>query len=354
MASLHETAHYSRFAIKYGAIVLAVMIVGRFALGVAVNVYKAIFPEAPEPPTVGFGIIPKVVFPEMNSGDFTYRLETPTGMISEFQDRMEVFPYVLERPNLLALEQATTQAAAMGFEGQPQQINATDYLWSIFTQVPGTLYMNVYDGTFMIEYDWNKAPDFLVEQQLLNETSVNQRLQDFLQSPGLLPQDLANAPYTVTYLKASGRSYEKTVSLSEADFIQFDWFRKPIQDIFAVMTPDATTGVVQAIASTNPRQAWLVYLQYNYFPVDYARVETYPLKPAAQAWEELLSNQGFVARIEPGIEQIVVRSVELGYFEAFDKQPYLQPIYIFRGDNQFVGYVQAVKSPTLTPTLAPR
>lgn len=353
MASLHETAHYSRIGIKYGSIALVVMIVGRFVLGIVSDVYKAMFPEAPPPPTVGFGIIPEVVFPELNSGQFSYVLETPTGTIPEFQDRMEVFPYVLERPNLLALEQATAQANSMGFEDISQQVTATDYLWTNFGEVPGTLQINVYDGTFVLEYDWNKAPDFLVEQQLVNEATAKQRIQDFLQSPGLLPEDLRDGPYTVTYMKASGRSYEKTVSLSEADFVQFDLFRKPVQNIFPVMTPDASTGVIQAIVSTNPNKAWLVYLQYNYFPVDYSLTETYPLKLGSQAWMELLGGGGYVARIDPGIEQIVVRSVELGYFEAFDKQPYLQPIYIFRGDNQFVGYVQAVRPPSISVTPTP-
>jgi hypothetical protein len=354
MASLNETAHFSRIAIKYGAIALVVMIVGRFLLGIAGDVYKKMFPEAPEPPTVGFGVIPDIIFPGLNSGDYSYQLETPTGTLPQFQDRMEVFPYILERPNLLALEQAIEEADQMGFDLEPQQISADSYLWRVNDEVPGSMEMNVQDGTFLMEFDWTKAPDFLVEQTLINETNAKQRIENFLQSPGLLPADLSDAPYTVTYLKAAGRSFEKTVSLSEADFVRFDLFRKPITDLFPVMTLDANTGVVETIVSTNPSKAWLIFLKYNYFPVDYERVETYPIKTTNLAWEELLAGKGSVAKIDPGIETVIVRSVELGYFEAFDKQPYLQPIYIFRGDNNFVAYIQAVRPPTLSPTPLPK
>ena len=154
-------------------------------------------------------------------------------------------------------------------------------------------------------------------------------------------------------MKASGRSYQEAVSLSESDFLQFDFFRNPIAEVYPAMTVDAETGVVNVILSTNPQRAWLVNMEYNYFPVNYDRIETYPLKTAAEAWQELQNGSGYVASLEDGVTDIVIRQVELGYYDAFDKQPYMQPIFIFRGDNEFVGYVQAVRDPSLTPTPMP-
>jgi len=34
----------------------------------------------------------------------------------------------------------------------------------------------------------------------------------------------------------------------------------------------------------------------------------------------------------------------LGYFDDFQFQPYLQPIYVFAGDDDFLGYVPAISS----------
>jgi hypothetical protein len=45
--------------------------------------------------------------------------------------------------------------------------------------------------------------------------------------------------------------------------------------------------------------------------------------------------------------------LELGYFESFAPQEYYQPIYIFKGDNNFIAYVEAVAPPTQAPTLTP-
>jgi hypothetical protein len=39
----------------------------------------------------------------------------------------------------------------------------------------------------------------------------------------------------------------------------------------------------------------------------------------------------------------VVRAMSLGYFEDWEtEQEYYQPVYVFTGDDNFVGYVQAI------------
>jgi hypothetical protein len=84
-------------------------------------------------------------------------------------------------------------------------------------------------------------------------------------------------------------------------------------------------------------------MEYNYFPADYTTVETYPLRPIDQAWDELQAGKGFIAQLDAGVSDVTVRKITLGYFDSFEPQKYMQPVYVFTGDNHFVGYVQAVK-----------
>jgi hypothetical protein len=41
-------------------------------------------------------------------------------------------------------------------------------------------------------------------------------------------------------------------------------------------------------------------------------------------------------------DRAVVRTVKLGYYDDFEEQEYLQPVYIFEGDGGFIGYVSAL------------
>jgi len=72
------------------------------------------------------------------------------------------------------------------------------------------------------------------------------------------------------------------------------------------------------------------------------------LRTIQQAWEELKAGKGYIAQIDNGVSEVTVRKVELAYFDSFEPQKYMQPVYVFSGDNNFVGYIQAVKDAKTT------
>jgi len=84
-----------------------------------------------------------------------------------------------------------------------------------------------------------------------------------------------------------------------------------------------------------------VDMEYNYFPVEYLQMHTYPLRNTESAWRLIQGGEGYIANKGTG-DEAVVRNVTLGYYEAFAEQPYLQPIYVFSGDGGFLGYVSAL------------
>ena len=88
----------------------------------------------------------------------------------------------------------------------------------------------------------------------------------------------------------------------------------------------------------------LVEATLDHYPVEYESVETYPIISSAEAWEILEAGKGFVAYIDAGVTQAVVRKVFLAYYDSETPQHYLQPIYVFQGDNNFYGYVPAIRT----------
>ena len=144
------------------------------------------------------------------------------------------------------------------------------------------------------------------------------------------------------FLKAFGRELKPTVSLSEADFIQVDFYRANIEDTYSAVTPDPTKGVVRGIVSGNTRFGDIVYLEYNYYLVNYEVGETYPLTTAGAAWSKLQQGEGYIARLDSGVDQVTVRRVGLGYYDSYEPQSYLQPVFVFTGDDNFVAYISAI------------
>ena len=83
-------------------------------------------------------------------------------------------------------------------------------------------------------------------------------------------------------------------------------------------------------------------MQFINFPIDTTTYATYPIKTAETAYNDLKTGKGIVI-LQPPKAQVSISSVYLGYFISDKYTPYLQPIYIFEGQN-FVAYVPAISS----------
>lgn len=344
MATLTESAKVSRIGINITIGGLLVLMIGRMVVGGLISWWKATHPEIPEP-TVGFGVIPPIEFPVDDRPTLTYRLETISGGFPQFPIQADVLQIPVLRPNLLAMERSVQDASNLGFKVVPEKISDLTYMWKVTTPFPMTLTMQIYEGRFVWETDWSQDPNFLVQKSLPNQTQAVKESKDIIRKLGDSAQDLTEDVAKLSYLKGLGGDFLPATSLSDADFVQVDLFRKKYNDEFPFVTSDPKKGVVQVILSGNPRVGRIVEVDYNYFSIDYSRIETYPLKPVEQAWQELLDGKGYVASIDKGVSDVVVRRVEIAYYDSYELQKYAQPVYMFTGDNNFVAYVQAVRDP---------
>lgn len=341
MATLTETAYYSRLIIKWGGIFLLFLMIGRMSWGMAVRWWKLLHPKPLPVPTMGFNRLPDLNFTSPAATEVTYTLQLPTGTYPEFGDRAKVYAMGEVAPNLIALERAKETAKRMGFKNEPKGLSDMLFQWTETQPPTSTLEMMIFTGVFTYKRDWFTQVDFLSEKQFETEARTIELVKSFLQQAQLLQDDLKNGEAKVSYLKANAGAYRETVSLSEADFVRVDLFRATIDKVYQIMTQNPDKGLVRGIVAGN-KNVKLVLLDYAYFPVDYTNSQTYWIKRPETAYAELTSGKGFVARLKPEVNQVTVRRVELGYFDSQAPQKYLQPIYIFRGDDNFIGYVPAV------------
>ncbi|NCN07000.1 MAG: hypothetical protein GW762_05500 [Candidatus Pacebacteria bacterium] len=335
----------ARKAVIFGSVGLVTLIVGRVVITTAVAWWKTMNPPPPPPPTVGFGILPALTFPEQDAEDkpLSYKLETPNGTTPYFSDRAKVFLVQHAAPNLLADENAKKQAATYGYVFEPDKLPGNIYRWSKTTPIQSTFEYNILSGHMRLTTDYLSRPELLTNPDLPTGFDAVKKVKDFLKKGSLLGADMATASGEISYLKALGDDLETAVSPSDADFIQVDLNRTPIDSQYRMYTPNGFEGIVTAILTGSlPDQDMIVYLKSGYHVIDYSIVHTYPLRSSADAWKLLKAGEGYIA--DPGDdENVVIRDIQLGYFDTNETQDYLQPVYVFYNpEDGFLGYVPAL------------
>lgn len=344
MASLTQTAYYTRKAIQIGVIALVGFIVLKISFTTARNVWRKLHPPPPPPPTVAFGKLPKIKFPEQKeSPQLTFKLETIEGGLPSLPTIGKVYFMPQGGPGLLALDRARQKARSMGFTASPEAISDILYRWQTAKEPTTTLEMNINTGNFHLRYSYEEDPTLLTEKKLPTNEQAASEARSFLQQNGYLSDDLAKGKAEFTYFRFISPNLVPAISLSEADFIWVNLFRADLDDL-VILPPNPKDSLVSFLFSGNrERGKRIVEIKYTYSPVDRESFATYPLKSVNTAWQELQGGQGSIANLGENQEgKIVIRRVYLAYYDSSVEGNFLQPIYVFEGDRNFFGYVLAV------------
>ncbi|MBD3279527.1 MAG: hypothetical protein GF390_02335 [Candidatus Pacebacteria bacterium] len=342
--SLTDVTKIGRQAVKFSLIGLVVLMVGRIFLSALVGFWQATHPEPPPPPTVGFGKLPPIEFPAKTEvkKPQSYTLETADGRIPSFGDRAKVFLMPKSSPSLLADEQVRQIAASYNFIFEPEVLDSRTYRWTKSQPLEAVFEIDVQNHNFTLTTDYLTRPELLLKNNLPDDFEAVSRVKTFLRKADLLPADVATAAGDIRYLKALGNDLGTAASLSDADFIEVNLNRVPVDGKYQMYTSQANQGTIQAIiAGALKGDNSIVQLKYYYHPVDKTIVETYPLRSSQQAWKILQAGEGYIVAAGEQ-EEAVIRQVELGYFDSLTEQQFLQPIYVFKGDSGFLGYVPAL------------
>ncbi len=343
--SLTNVTYMGRQVVKFGLIGIAVLMVGRITINGFIAYWKATHPEPPPPPTVGFGKLPEINFPTQSEEDkpISYKLETATGTTPDYGDRAKVFFMPKASASLLADQAAKEKASKLNYVFEPEVIGTELYRWTKSQPLLSTLEMNVRNYSFSVSTNYLSLPELLVNTTAPSGFEAVDDVKTLLKRADLLPDDVATASGQILYLKSLGGELAPAVSQSDADFIQVDLNRNPVDGVYRMLTPEGYKGTISAILTGfyEGRDS-IVEMSYNYHPINYEEIHTYPIRTSQSAWQLLQAGEGYIA--DKGDEDsAIVRAVFLAYFDSFEEQEYLQPIYVFENqETGFLGYVSAV------------
>lgn len=341
MTKLTQVSIITRKIIRYTIFGIIGIVILRGAFLTAYKIYRYYFPAPPPPPTVSFGKLPALPFPNKDAPtNLQFRLETPTGSLPQFPYVMKVFFMPKISPTLLSLDETRKKALNLNFDGSEIQITETVYSFKN-SKVPSELKVSIATGVFSISYNLAEDPSPLEKRPPLPEIAAT-KARAFLSRANLLAKDL-NGPTVTEPVALQENKIVGSKSLSEANFVKVNLFRKDY-DNYPSLTPDPKEANVWLIVSGDPqREKEMVGAEYHYFPVDESKFSTYPIKTAQKAWEELQANKAYIASLgENQNQQITIRKIYLAYYDAGVQTSFYQPIVVFEGDNNFKGYLPAV------------
>lgn len=346
--SLTDTAFYTRRAINWAILGIIAYFILKIFWSIFVSVFLAFFPPQLPPPNHAFGKLPSLSFPPPTatpSGKLTFELQTISGDVPAASASANVYFMPKAAPNLLALNNAEDFAKKLQFNPTPIQESKNIYRFNDPLLPLRLLRYDIVSGNFIVSYNFAQDPSIFTSTNLPSPDTVQTQAFNDLQQYGVSQDDLTNGTPTTTFLKLNGTTLVPTTSISQADAVRVDFFRASIGDM-KIFTPNPDEASVDIIYSgSTASNKRILELAYTYWPIDLTTSATYGLITSTQAWQELQSGQGYIARLPTSGNTAVVRNIYLAYYDSYNPQTYLQPIFVFEGDSGFLGYVPAVAPP---------
>jgi len=336
MTTLTQTSTaIKNLGLRAGKVVAALVVLFiLFKLGGAI--FSLISPQPAIVPTAAFGKLPQFDLSEgVVVDNLNIRVDTISGDIPNLDTSAKVFAQVSPDITFGNLNQATQIATHLGFLPNSQDLGGGKVKFSDTKRPDRFLTMELASNNF------NFTSNFLGDISILDSKpksteTVQSAAVKFLQNFGFSAGEFPANKITAVFYTTNGGNLVKTDSLSSANVVKII-FKPADLDSSSVDYINEADPLIWVIVSDKDILAGekaLVQIQKNKFA-------TYPLKGATVAFEQLKQGRGVLNK-QPNDNNFVVRNVKIAYVASRKYQPYLEPVYIFEGNDGVNAYVGAV------------
>ena len=341
--SLHSTTVVVRKIFYGGLIGVGIL----FAFFIVPGILKSLTPKKIPPPTVSFGKLPPVAFPQQTTTTPVtekYSINTVSGLLPILPDRATIYPMVQYQSDLLDLDKAKALVSTGDFPNPPQALSETLYEWDSPNAPFKILQYNILTHDFTLTSSYITDPIAIAANNLGDQNAAVSIAKNFLASFNAYTSDIDETKTKTTLYSINGETQQlqPAISLSTTQIMQVDFFQQDVNKL-PIYYPDAPHSLITTIvAMTNTGEQVVQATVVHKAITDQSG--TYPIKTAQQAFQELqtASSSAYIAApANPPMNPVIIRDVSLGYYMGKDST-YLMPIIIFQGDNGFFAYVSAV------------
>lgn len=347
MATLTETAYYARKAVNWGIIGLIGLIVIRVLFNFTLDTIRRAFPAPPLRVNNALGRLPRLTFPNSSSpsGKLTFSLQTVTGTLPEASEAARIYFLPKNKANFSSLQRAQTMVGRIGFTATPAEINPTFFRWQDPKNPLRTMEMDTVNNHFTLVYSYIHDLPLFAEKQIPSPEQGRLESEVLLQTLGLKPADLDSSKTQVRYLKLVGDQLTLTTSQSQADAAEVHLYRKDYDGMPVWTDRSGGSFATFILSGTRRTDQRFLSVDFRYWSIDTRTQGVYKLKTVTQAYNELENGQAYFALFSPGQLHIKITNVYLAYYDSVSPQLFLQPIFVFEGDPNFMAFVPAVAPP---------
>jgi hypothetical protein len=350
MATLHQAIETTRTILKWGGILVGGIFLAFTLYRGGLFVRDVFFPKPPPPPTMKFGQLPRLEFPKSTSaGNYTYTINTVSGFLPVFPDRVNVYTISHDEPNLLDLQRARSVAFNLNLKSADVRVSDTVYSWSVFDEYSRKLVMDIVSKNFIYTTDFVNYKPLTSYQGFIDEETAKRKARDFLSKASSLPETINQKTKTSLYKFLDGKLTQAS-NLAETQVIRVDFFHEDI-DKMPIYSKSPITSPVNLLVSNLQSQLTESHpvVEANYYYHNITKVSsTYPIKTAQEAFDELQNGDAYIAaNFNTERTTIPIRNVLLAYYVADERLDFLMPIIVFTDNDGFYAYVSAIKDSAL-------
>lgn len=325
---------------KWGGLILGI-IIGFFLLTKGVFFIKGVIsPAKPPPPEAKFGKLPAIIFPAGIKKDFKYSIDTISGELPAFPDRLNVYKIGEEEPDILAVEKMSKRVLDLGFDPKPEQLSDTVYRWTNSSSLQKSLVLNVHRREF------NLISNYLFDKNLLSSQNVSTNeeaistARNLLESLSFYPEDLDESKTKAIPLSVANGTLSEATSISNTRLISVYFFQKD-RDEIPIIYPYGSKSTINVTIAGGGFNKEIIDARYFHQNIS-DESSTYGVITADQAFEKLKKGDSYIYSFDSKKPDVIIKKVYLGYYVEKRVQKYLMPVVIFEGNNNFFGYVSAV------------
>ena len=303
---------------------------------------KNIFvPSSASRPTLAFGRLTPISFPNGIKKDFSYTVDTISGALPSLPTQSKIYKMSEGEPDILAVERTSQRAKSLGFENKPQQLSDVLYRWNTDKPLPRNLLINIHSSEMSLSSSFINNETVISATNLPSEEEATSISKSFLNTLALFPEDIDEALTKAKLFRIQNGAISPATSFSTTQLVTVYFYQKNKDDISFVYPVGGLSTMSLTVAS-GETNGMVVDARFFYQKV-LDESATYPLISANEALEKLKKGEGYVASNDGNDLSISIKKVYLAYFVEGKEQDYLMPVIVFEGKDNFFAYVSAVK-----------
>lgn len=296
-----------------------------------------------------YGNVPKTTF--SNTFDYppnaTFRIDNIEGRPLTATSSARIFFIPEPKTGLGYNRDVIFMGRAAGFNIETEEYELND-ITATYENADQRLDIDIRNGNFVFETEFRSKAPLFENATIPDENVILQTAQAFLKQMNRFPNAFNEGTYNIIYqnYNPATDTFSKVNTIQEANVVEVDFFPPDI-DGFPIVVPkyyNSQNFVVIAFEGTPGRtQPTILKAQVQHYERDVTGGAEYPVKTGDEAWEEFINGEGAIVSAAPNSgTNIVIKEMFLGYYDPQEYQEYLQPVYVFLGDNDFAAYVPAI------------